>query len=179
MEDATLKSALLMLDIQNGFTQAGEFEDVLSHNHMLATHFQQRNDPVIMTRHIEKHTESIIKDKTPLGELNDSLQPFAHKVIEKHQPSAFIHSDLDNYLKENHITHLVITGFNIEYCGLFNAIIAHEKGYHVTLIEDASATVNTEDTYEMPGLDIRDFIATVLDWSGTIEVKDTREYIGT
>jgi nicotinamidase-related amidase len=173
-----LKSALLMLDIQNGFTQAGDFNDVITRNQLLATHFQEQQGVVIMTRHIDSHEKSLIKDQTPNGELDASLHPLAHKVIEKQQPSAFLQTELDEYLKTNQITHLIVTGFNVEFCCLFNSIIAHEKGYHVTFIEDASATVNTDHTYDMPGLYIRDFIATILDWSGTIQVMDTDEYIG-
>lgn len=178
MGDETLKSALLMLDIQNGFTQAGDFDDVISRNHLLATHFHQQERIVIMTRHVDHHEKSLIQTNTSAGELDASLHSFAHKVVEKQQPSAFLQTDLDEYLRQNQITHLVVTGFNVEFCCLFNSIIAHEKGYHVTLIEDASAIVNTDQTYEMPGLDIRDFVATILDWSGAIQVMDTDEYIG-
>ncbi|MFK3935912.1 isochorismatase family protein [Alkalihalobacillus sp. NPDC078783] len=173
-----MKSALLMLDIQNGFTEAGDFSEVLSRNQLLANYFQQQQGVVIMTRHIDSNEKSLITDQTHSGELHASLQSFTHKIIEKQQPSAFLQTDLDEYLKTNQITQLVVTGFNVEYCCLFNSIIAHEKGYQVTFIEDASATVNTDQTYEMPGLDIRDFIATLLDWSGTIKVMDTEEYIG-
>ena len=56
---------------------------------------------------------------------------------------------------------MIICGFNTEYCGLFNAI----------------GTVNNADTYEMPGLDINDFVSTVLHWSGVIDVLDFDEFI--
>ena len=36
--------------------------------------------------------------------------------------------------------------------------------------------MNDEDVYEMPGLDIRDFVGTVLHWSNVIEVLDLEEY---
>ncbi|UXR70653.1 MULTISPECIES: hypothetical protein [unclassified Staphylococcus] len=46
----------------------------------------------------------------------------------------------------------------------------------MTFIEDATATVNDEETYEMKGLDIYDFIGTVLDWLNCIEVLYYDEY---
>jgi len=65
---------------------------------------------------------------------------------------------------------VVITGLNAEYCCLFTAIIASDRGYKVTYIEDATGSVNDGDTYEMPGLDLVDFVGCVLDWSGQVEV---------
>ena len=55
--------------------------------------------------------------------------------------------------------------------------ISYDRGYKVTFIEDATGTVNNEETYEMPGLDIRDFVGTALHWSNVIEVLDYEEYV--
>lgn len=60
---------------------------------------------------------------------------------------------------------------------MFTAISAFDRGYRVTFIEDATGTVNTEDTYEMKGLDIKDFVGTALHWSNVIEVLDYEEYV--
>ena len=70
-----------------------------------------------------------------------------------------------------------MVGFNAEYCCLFTSIAASDRGYKVTYIEDASGTVNDEDTYEMKGLDIVDFVGSVLDWSDVVEVLYMEEYI--
>ena len=72
--------------------------------------------------------------------------------------------------------HVFITGFNTEFCCQFTAIAAFYRGYQVTFIKNATGTVNDEDVYEMPGLDIRDFVGTVLHWSNVIEVLDLEEY---
>lgn len=79
-------------------------------------------------------------------------------------------------MRERGIDHLFITGFNTEFCCMFTAIYAYDRGYKVTLIEDATGTLNTKETYEMKGLDIRDFIGNVLHWSDVIEVLDFEEY---
>lgn len=60
---------------------------------------------------------------------------------------------------------------------MFTAIAAYDRGYKVTFIENATGTVNNADTYEMEGLDIRDFVGTVLHWSDVIEVLDYEEYV--
>ncbi len=60
---------------------------------------------------------------------------------------------------------------------MFTAISAFDRGFKVTFIEDATGTVNTDETYEMKGLDIKDFARTVLHWSNVIEVLDFEEYV--
>ena len=97
-------------------------------------------------------------------------------MIEKHTPSSFYQTNLAEHLEELAVDHLFITGFNTEFCCMFTAIAAYDRGYKVTFIEDATGTVNTDETYEMKGLDIRDFVGTVLHWSETIEVLDYEEY---
>ncbi len=60
---------------------------------------------------------------------------------------------------------------------MFTAIAAFDRGYEVTFIENATGTVNTDETYEMEGLDVRDFVGTVLNWSDVNEVLDYEEYV--
>ena len=55
--------------------------------------------------------------------------------------------------------------------------MANDRGFKTTYIEDAVGTVNNAETYEMPGLDINDFVSTVLHWSGVIDVLDFDEFI--
>ncbi|WP_338138937.1 isochorismatase family protein [Staphylococcus auricularis] len=89
----------------------------------------------------------------------------------------FFHTNLKLILDSYGIKEVVIVGFNIEYCVLFTSITAFELGFKVYMIEDACGTVNNEDTYEMPGLDIADFIGSILNWSNVIEVPYLEEYL--
>lgn len=59
---------------------------------------------------------------------------------------------------------------------MFTAIAAYDRGYKVTFVEDATGTVNNKDVYEMEGLDIKDFVGSVLNWSGAVEVLYLEEY---
>lgn len=60
---------------------------------------------------------------------------------------------------------------------MFTAITAFDRGFKVTFVENATGTVNIDETYEMKGLDIRDYVGTVLHWSNVIEVLDYGEYV--
>ncbi|TSB48271.1 cysteine hydrolase family protein [Alkalicoccobacillus porphyridii] len=172
-----MKSALLMLDVQKGFVQAGSFDTEINHITDIAEYFKQRKWPIYATKHFDSSSSSYIPAGTDLAEIDPRVVAYTNEILLKDQPSVFKNQLLEEWLQKEAITDLVIVGFNVEFCCLFNAIIAQEKGYSVTFIEDASATVNTETTYDMPGLDIRDFIATILHWSGTVSVMDTEEFI--
>ncbi|PUB11979.1 isochorismatase family protein [Paenisporosarcina sp. OV554] len=58
---------------------------------------------------------------------------------------------------------------------MFTAISAFDRGYKVTFIENATGTGNTDETYEMQGLE--KFVGKVLQWSNVIEVLDYEEYV--
>ncbi len=128
-------------------------------------------------RHLDDEEESGLYKNSEGSELHNSLKDYAEYVIEKQTPSSFYNTELQGTLEKLGVDHIFITGFNTEFCCLFTAIAAFDRGYTVTFIENATGTVNTDETYEMPGLDIKDFVGTVLHWSNAIEVLDYEEYV--
>lgn len=170
--------ALLVIDVQNGIVECGDFKDELSRMEDIIEDFEENKEPIIFIRHIDDDDEDSPLYRDSAGsELHHSLKDYADQVIEKQTPSSFFNTALSDVLKELGVEHLFITGFNTEFCCMFTAIAAYDRGYKVTFIEDATGTVNTEETYEMRGLDIRDFVGTVLHWSDIIEVLDYDEYV--
>lgn len=111
------------------------------------------------------------------SELVEEYTGFADYIAEKTTPSAFKDTGVEDILTKHKVDHVVIVGFNTEFCCLFTSIAAFEKGYKVTLIEDATGTANDEEVYEMPGLDIKDFVGSILNWSNVIEVLYYDEYV--
>lgn len=169
--------ALLVIDFQNGFFQMGDFSKEKERVRNLIKDFKRNEQPVIFMRHKDNDKESPITDGSEEGNLDQDLEKYADYVIEKSTPSSFYKTNLQERLQSLGVTHVVITGFNTEYCPQFTAIAAYDRGYQVTFIEDATATVNKANDYGFPGLDIRDFVGTVLDWSNVIEVLDYEEYV--
>lgn len=169
--------ALLVIDFQNGFLQKGDFHKEKGRISNLIDQFKRDKLPVIFMRHIDKNSESPITDGTTGGDFDPELEQYADYVIEKSTPSSFYRTKLQERLNELGVSHIVITGFNTEFCPQFTAIAAFDRGYQVTFIEDATVTVNDDNVYEFPGLDIRDFVGTVLAWSDVIEVLDYDEYV--
>lgn len=169
--------ALLVIDVQNGIVDFKDFKEELAMIEHVISDFKEKNLPVIFIRHIDDAEESPLYRGSVGSELHASIKEYADIVIEKQTPSSFFKTNLADLLENFGVKHVFITGFNTEFCCMFTAIAAFDRGYEVTFIENATGTVNTEDTYEMPGLDIRDFVGTVLHWSEVIEVLDYDEYV--
>lgn len=159
--------ALLVIDVQKGFTKG--YESLVSETAKLAEHFSSEHGKVIAFQHIDSTESSPIEAGTEGAEIHESITASADVIIKKKYPISFKETELQAYLDEHNISKLYITGFNMEFCILFTSIAAADRGYDVTVIEDLCGSVNTDDTYEMPGLDITDFLGTVIDWSGVIK----------
>lgn len=169
--------ALLVIDVQNGIVDSGDFNAELNLITNIIGDFTGKGKPVIFIRHFDDIEESPLYRGSVGSELHQSIKRFAEVVVEKRTPSSFFKTKLAGLLEELEVDHVFITGFNTEFCCLFTAISAFDRGFKVTFIEDATGTANTDETYEMPGLDIRDFVGTVLHWSEVIEVLDYEEYV--
>ncbi|WP_282154957.1 cysteine hydrolase family protein [Cytobacillus gottheilii] len=169
--------ALLVIDVQNAIVEAGEFSSELARMEKVIQDFKTSGQPVIFIRHLDQVEESPLYKDSEGSHLHPSLKDYVEHVVEKTTQSSFFKTNLPQLLEELGVDHVFIVGFNTEFCCMFTAISAFDRGYKVTFIEDATGTTNNEDTYEMKGLDIRDFVGTVLHWSEVIEVLDFEEYV--
>ncbi|MFS0821872.1 isochorismatase family protein [Bacillus sp. 1P02SD] len=168
--------ALLVIDVQNGIVNFKDFSEELTKIKHIVQDFKAKKLPVIMVRHFDEVEESPLYRGSEGSELHESVRDLGDYVIEKTTPSSFFKTNLASLLEELGVKQVFITGFNTEFCCMFTAISAFDRGYDVTFIEDATGTVNEGETYEMNDLDIRDFVGTVLHWSEAIEVLDFEEY---
>lgn len=169
--------ALLVIDVQNGIVDFGDFKEELALIENVIKDFKENNNPVIFIKHYDNEEESPLKKDSMGSEIHSSLKDYAEYIIEKNTPSSFFNTELADTLEKLGVNHLFITGFNTEFCCMFTAISAFDRGYKVTFIENATGTVSNDESYEMPGLDIREFVGTVLNWSNVIEVLDYEEYV--
>ncbi|MCI5996939.1 MAG: cysteine hydrolase [Peptoniphilaceae bacterium] len=169
--------ALLVLDLQKGIISQKNFDNTLANIKILIDDFKKNNDIVILTKHISKFEENPLYIHGKGVEIEDDFVKLADYVIEKDSCNPFLNTDLYNILLKNNITDIYICGFNTEYCCLFSSIISTDRGFKTVFIEDATDTIGDEDIYEMPGLDIRDFIGSILNWSELVEVLYVYEYL--
>ena len=132
------KSALLVIDVQNGVVEnASEKDAVVAQIIRAIDSAREKNLPVIWVQHSE--------DEMPIGshswEIIPELTPEPHDGrIDKVHGSSFQDTDLADVLKEHDISHLYITGAQSENCVNATTLDALERGYRVSLISDAHTT---------------------------------------
>lgn len=169
--------ALLVIDVQNAIVEMKDFQQELSLMETVIRDFNEQTQPVIFIQHFDEQEESPLHRSSTGSHIHKSLVMHADTIVEKHTPSSFFQTELAHTLEMLGVTHLVIVGFETEFCCLFTAIAAFDRGYQVTLIQDAIGTGNSAEIYQMPGLDINKFVGNVLQWSSVIEVMNYREYV--
>lgn len=144
-------TALLLIDFQNGFEHQEYFggnrnnPDAEVRAKELLDYFRQNNYPVIHTIHNSVFENSPLRKGQKGNEIMDLLQPLPNeKVVEKSVNSAFIGTDLQQYLQDNRIGKLVIGGLVTNHCVSTTARMAANYGYEVTLVADATAAFDSK-----------------------------------
>ncbi|MGG4442161.1 isochorismatase family protein [Brevibacillus fortis] len=170
-------NALLVIDVQNGIVSCGDYKEELFLMEQVIKDFKESNRPVIFIRHIDDAEESPLNRSSIGSEIHPTLKDYSDYLIEKQTPSSFFQTELTQTLEKLGVDHLFLIGFETEFCCMFTAIAAYDRGYKVTFIKDATRTTNTADTYGMQGLDIQQFVGKVLGWSSVIEVVDYEQYV--
>ena len=121
--------ALLVIDVQNGIVNFGDFKEELSLIENVIKDFKDSNSPVIFMRHLDDAEEIPLFKDSVGSELHSFLKDYADYVLEKQTPSSFFNTELSNTLEKIGVNHLFITGFNTEFCCMFTAISAFDRGF--------------------------------------------------
>lgn len=132
------KSALLVIDVQNDVVvEAWHRDEIIGNINLLVTKAREAGTPVIWVQHSDPSMEigtepwMIVPELRPLKtELN----------IRKKFRSSFEETDLDENLADLGVGHLIISGAQTDYCIRHTSHAALERGYDVTLVEDAHTT---------------------------------------
>jgi nicotinamidase-related amidase len=134
--DSTIKTALLLIDIQNFYFPGDRpglvnAEQASLNAKEILEIFRAKNQLVVHVRH-----------KSNKGfEIHKNVEPIANeKVITKEEVNSFLGTDLLEYLKSNHISRLVIIGMQTQMCVEAAIRAAHDFGFECILVQDACAT---------------------------------------
>jgi nicotinamidase-related amidase len=94
--------------------------------------------------HIVHHTQpgaSIFAPDSPMSAIIDSVKPVGDEpIIKKNLPSAFVNTELAQYLKQTGRTELVVAGFMTHMCINATTRSAVDLGFNPTVIGSACAT---------------------------------------
>lgn len=142
-----MKTALVIIDIQNDYFPDGKNELVNSIEASLKAkdlleHFRQRNLLVVHIRHLSlRPGSSYFIHGTKGAEIHANVQPLQNeKIVTKNYPNSFRETDLHDYLQEQQIEHLVISGMMSHMCVDSTARAGKDLGYRITIAEDGCAT---------------------------------------
>lgn len=139
------KTALILIDIQNIYFTEGpmllyEPKATAEKAGQILEWFRKKDMPVIYVKHLfdgKDYKQSI----DYLREIHDLVKPIAsEKVVEKHCPSAFLGTSLQECLKEMKVKNLVVVGMMSHMCVDTTVRACQDYGYDVTVIEDACTT---------------------------------------
>lgn len=159
------KTALLIIDMQNGFLKPGAVVEVAAGRAIipklkkLMFVCRAKGIPVIFTKHVHRadgsdmglHFEFMPQKVCIAGtrdvEFYREIEPEAGDiVVEKHRFDAFIGTDLDLILRSKHLDTLIIGGVSTHMCCESTARAARMRDYRVIFLSDGTATYDLSDT---------------------------------
>lgn len=132
------KSALLVIDVQNGVVEgAYNLDAVLSNINIAIDKARAAGVPVIWVQHGD---EELVID-TDSWQIVPELVPLAGEPkIRKTYRSSFEATDLESILAGLDVGHIYVTGMQTNNCVRHTTHSAQERGYDITVLADAHST---------------------------------------
>lgn len=143
----SMKSALILIDIQNDYFPGGKMElsgsieAGLRAGEILSC-FRENRMPVVHIQHTSiRPGATFFLPGTHGAVIHECVTPLAYEeVIEKYYPNSFRDTQLRESLEQQRINHLVIAGMMTHMCVDATVRSAYDLGFSCTLIHDACAT---------------------------------------
>ena len=139
------KTALLIVDVQNGVlgkeNQTYQAERLLSNLKHLIKKARETNTPIIYVQHV---AAGQLEPDSFEWQVNERIAPKAGDIrIQKHHPSSFHDTSLEEELRRLGVEELVIGGLQTEWC--IDSTIRHafSLGFDVTVVEDGHSTMDS------------------------------------
>jgi nicotinamidase-related amidase len=144
-----MKSALLIVDVQNDYFPGGKNELVnsIEASYMakkLLEAFRKKQLPVIHIQHISTRVDASYFIPDTVGvQFNENVQPLPGEVIiKKHTPNSFKNTELLDTLKTMGVDGLIICGMMTHMCIDSTTRAAFDNGLDCIVVHDACATKN-------------------------------------
>ena len=142
-----MKTALLLIDIQNDYFPGGKMEldgsvEAAKKANELLQCFRDHGMPTIHIQHLSIRPGATFFLPGDHGtDINDITAHYeGEPLVQKHYPNSFRESNLLELLKEWGIERVIITGMMTHMCVDATARAAADLGFQVWIAEDACAT---------------------------------------
>lgn len=143
----TAATALLLIDVQQAFFDENYWggnrnnPQAEANIEKLLVHWRRQGLPVLHVTHNSFNPLSPLHPSHAGNVMMDFAVPKqGEPLFPKEVNSAFIGTGLKDYLDENSISKLLLTGFITNHCVSTTARMAGNLGYDVYVVEDATAT---------------------------------------
>ena len=148
-----MKTALLIIDIQNDYFPGGKMElenplEAAKKAYQLLQCFREHGGHHVHIQHISRKPDATFFIPGDRGtDIHDSVVHFeGEPIVYKHSPNAFLNTNLLELLQGWNIERVVICGMMTHMCVDATARAASDLGFQVLVAEDACATRDL--TYE-------------------------------
>lgn len=153
-----MKTALLIIDVQNEYFPGGNVELYESVNTSLRIKellvvCREKSLPVIHVQHVAtKPGASAFAPDTVGVRIHENVMPIAgEKIVTKHYPNSFRETGLDEHLKDSGISKLIVVGMMTHNCVDSTVRAAYDLGYKCIVAGDCCTTKSlTRDQKEIP-----------------------------
>jgi len=175
-----MKTALLIIDIQNDYFPGGKYELVeplaaAQRAYRLLQCFRERAGHHVHIQHISNEPDASFFLPGERGtDIHDSVAHFEDEpIVYKHFPNSFRETNLQDLLKGWGIERVVITGMMTHMCVDATARAAADLGFDVIVAADACAARDLKygDTV-VPADQVHKAFLAALEWYGQVMTSD-------
>ena len=137
--------ALVIIDVQKGFDDPfwGKRNNPNAEKNiaLLLSEWRKNLRPVVHKQHCSVEPNSPLRPGQPGYEFKDEARPLdGERQFTKTVNSAFIGTELEEYLRKCDIKSLVVVGLTTDHCVSTSTRMAGNLGFNVVLVSDATAT---------------------------------------
>jgi nicotinamidase-related amidase len=177
-----MKRALLVIDVQNEYFTGklpvsypqGSLDKILQAMDSAHAH----GVPVVVVRHAAKGDRGVFKAGTEQWNLHKEVaaRP-ADLLVDKNLPSSFAGTGLEQWLRDNEIDTLTVSGYMTQMCCDSTARDGFHRGYGVEFLSDATGTLTIgNDTGKVADKDLHNAVL-VTQASMFSKVMNTADWI--
>jgi nicotinamidase-related amidase len=147
------RTALLIVDLQEDYTgpqpkkRYKDGDRIVAVSNALLEQAQAKGTPVVYIKNVIDNpvlaafAGGINAPGSPGTEMDRRLRKVpGARTFTKNRPDAFSNPELDAFLRENHVDHVLLTGLDAAYCVNATARGGLNRGYKVTIILEGIAT---------------------------------------